>query len=42
MSDGVSGGSEAQRRSAKFNNCPILQSDPDGLSAKVSIVVVDK
>ena len=26
----------------KFNNCPILQSDPDGLSGKVSVVVVDK
>ena len=26
----------------KFNNCTILQSDPDGLSAKVSVVVVDK
>jgi hypothetical protein len=26
----------------KFNNCTILQSDPNGLSAKVSVVVVDK
>ena len=43
MSDGLSGRSLVPSTVLpKFNKCTILQSDPDGLSATVSIVVADK
>jgi len=42
MSDPLSGGSWAPAPVCQVQQLPILQSDPDGLSAKVSVVVVDK
>ena len=42
MSDGLSGGSWAPAPVCQVQQTAILQSDPDGLSAKVSVVVVDK
>ena len=42
MSDRLSGGSWAPAPVCQVQQTAILQSDPDGLSAKVSVVVVDK